>query len=283
MLWLEQWRALATRMEGLLQAAEFFTRQQQGGRASDVRSVVGHSFLPEVIAIQAELTRFRASFAEVLPAAALAALDGYLAGRWTQGLNIGQLTALAPLAVLRSQFDYAVRDTEAIARSRVELAFEHLRRLIAVDPRYREVWKAAFDQGEIACEKLGAVHLLASGIWAFKVTGGGAATDLVLNEPVQNELELVQRTGNALVLTEWKLVRNADDLTTKAAEARRQTEFYSSGILGTLELQRTRYIVLVALSALSSPGDIESEGILYRHVVLPVDPPSPSIAARRHA
>jgi hypothetical protein len=281
MLWLEQWRALAARIEGLLRAAELFTGFQ-GGRASDARQVVGHSLLPEAIDLHGELSRFNSNFAQVLPAAARAALDHHLAQNWTRGLNIGQVTALAPLAVLRSQFEYAVRDTEEISRSRVELAFEHLRRMIAVDPRQREGWKLAFERGEVACEKLGAVHLLGSGIWAFKVTGSGAATDLVLNEPIQGEIDLVQRTGNAVVLTEWKLVRSPDELMTKAAEARKQASLYAAGILGALELKRTRYIVLVSSSSQHRLGDVESDGVLYRHVVLAVDPVSPSLAARVH-
>ena len=56
-------------------------------------------------------------------------------------------------------------------RARSERAFLHLRRLLAVDRDVRAKWKAAYEgkQGEVACEALGAVHLLSHGIYAFKV------------------------------------------------------------------------------------------------------------------
>src|SRR5688572_22933112 len=147
MQWLDQWRALAARVDGFIRAAEVFGQFSHGGRHD--------------------------------------------------------------------------------ARSRVESAFEHLRRLLAVDSTVRERWDAAFQSGETHCEKLGAVHLLAHGIWAFKVSGSGAATDLVMNEPLQNELPLVERTGNAIVLTEWKVVRDVRGLERKAAEARAQAKLYA--------------------------------------------------------
>jgi hypothetical protein len=92
---------------------------------------------------------------------------------------------LVPLAAFRSEFEYLLQDHEVESRSAVELAFEHLRRLIVVDDQVRKKWQAGFEQHETHCERLGSVHLLSHGIWAFKVATGGAATDLVFPEPIE--------------------------------------------------------------------------------------------------
>jgi hypothetical protein len=165
-------------------------------------------------------------------------LSKFLSEDWDSALNTGEMQVLAALAVLRSRFDYAARDSETTARSLVELAFEHLRRSIVVNPDIRRQWEAGLKDRETACERLGAVHLLAHGIWAFKVAGGGQATDLVLAEPLAGELDRVQRVARTIALTEWKLVRRRDNLNEIAREAREQAKDYASGILGTLELNR---------------------------------------------
>lgn len=280
MHWFEQWRALAARIEGLVRAAEVFGQFSHGGR-HDVMRVIGKSLLPEASAVDAEVRRFQDTFSSVLPEQALAATQAFLASNWLGGLNMGEVAAIAPVVILRSRFEYAVRDTEVVAKSRVELAFEHLRRLIAVDPDCRSRWDTAFREGEPRCEKLGAVHLLAQGLWAFKVAGSGAATDLVMNEPVQDEIPLIERTGHAIVLTEWKVVRELGELERKATEARAQASLYAGGLLGGLELKRTRYAVLVTATELGGLSDVEQNGIVYRHIVVPVNPDSPSKAARK--
>jgi hypothetical protein len=136
----------------------------------------------------------------------------------------------------------------------------------------------AFDAGETRCEKLGAVHLLAHGIWAFKASGPKAATDLVFPEPIGDHLGTIQRTASALVLTEWKLVTDPTKIDSVAHQAREQAARYESGLLGALELKRTRYVVLVTTDdGAKSPDDVTSQGIAFRHVVIPVKPRSASV------
>jgi hypothetical protein len=60
------------------------------------------------------------------------------------------------------------------------------------DSSIRQKWRNAFDEGEVACEKLGGVHLLLHGIWAFKVHTPEERTDLVLQEPIRNLTEVGQ-------------------------------------------------------------------------------------------
>ena len=280
MHWVEDWRALAARIEGLLRAVEFYSGLTDAGR-TDLLQVLGHSIYPEATDITTELQSFLGKHESMLPDTARAALRAYLDKNWSQGLNHGQVGSIAPLAILLSRFEYAIRDTEALARSQIELAFEHLRRQVAIDPHVRELWKAAFEEGERSCEKLGAVHLLGLGIWAFKISGAGAATDLVLNEPIEDERGLIDQTGRTMALTEWKLVRRNDQLEAKALEARVQASQYAAGLLGPLELKTTRYAVLVTSSALAPPPNVHDGGVRYRHIVLPVDPETPSVVARK--
>jgi hypothetical protein len=93
-------------------------------------------------------------------------------------------------------------------------------------------------------------------------------------------LAAIQRSARTLALTEWKLVRSETDLVTKAEEARNQAGLYSSGPLRSLELKRTRYVVLVCEQEAHPPEDVSVSGITYRHVVVPVRPAVPSKSAR---
>jgi hypothetical protein len=54
-----------------------------------------------------------------------------------------------------------------------------------------------------------------------------------------------RRIARALVLTEWKLVKKPNDSDEIANQARSQVRSYAAGLLGDLELKRTRYVVLV--------------------------------------
>jgi hypothetical protein len=85
--------------------------------------------------------------------------------------------ALRPIV---SEVDFYLRDNEALGRSIVEWAFLHLRRRLTVEETLRTSWTDAFSKGEPQVEKLGAIHLLGHGIYAFKTSGAGAATDLIL-------------------------------------------------------------------------------------------------------
>jgi hypothetical protein len=180
----------------------------------------------EAKALHIEMRKLYEDEAQNMPEAAAAALGELVANPVTltvQGdLVATALQSLSPLFVFRSRYSYLIRDSETEARNATELAFEHLNRLIAVSPEVREAWKSAFGENEVACEKLGSVHLLSHGIWAFKVQGGGAATDLVYNEPLLPANTTLRRTSKAIVLTEWKRVRSASDIARAAEEARTQ-------------------------------------------------------------
>jgi hypothetical protein len=84
--------------------------------------------------------------------------------------------------------------------------FQHLQRLIVVDDEARRKWQAAFAKGEVECEKLGAVHLLGHGIWAFKIDARGGRTDLVYQEPAGGLIK-EQQYAEGFVLTGWKIAK----------------------------------------------------------------------------
>jgi hypothetical protein len=140
--------------------------------------------------------------------------------------------------------------------------------------------KKAYDNHETSCEKLGSVHLLSHGIWAFKVKGEKAETDLIYPEQPLDEL-LIRRTASTLVFTEWKLIKSHGEIDKKSREAIKQMEEYTSGLLTGLELRNTRYVILISKKQLTIPNDQERNGIKYRHINIPVTPLTPSESARK--
>ncbi len=126
----------------------------------------------------------------------------------------------------------------------------------------------------MACEKLGAVHLLLHGIWAFKVDAAGARTDLVFQEPAS--LEGVQRYAAGLVLTEWKKAVVTAEVNQRFQEARSQAKRYSQGSLLGSELTSYRYAVVVSERQVEVPNDLKEGNVIYRHINIAVDPQVPS-------
>lgn len=287
MTWLEQWLDLAARIDGLIRAGEFLASainamQSDGIRGIDYFDCVKQSILPERDAIIVEIECLSKIYANVLPQQAFAALNEYVARNEVKKQMSGVIgiQLLAPLASFRSQFEYLIRDAEVEGRSLTELAFEHLRRQLVVDKDIQMKWKKAFEERGTACERLGAIHLLSHGIWAFKFLAIGGATDLVFGDPVEKYAVIARRTARAVVLTEWKLVESQDEIIIKAQEARKQAKNYSGGVLGDTELKRTRYVVLVCKSELTPPDDVSDGLVTYRHVLLPTSPKNPSTMAR---
>jgi hypothetical protein len=285
-MWLERWRALAARIDGLLSAATFLVDALKV-HTSDVHQTYRKSLLPEFKEISDEISELRKTYEAELPVKAVDALKRYESHDWygkvknPGGSDTGHaIQVLAPLGAFRSEFEYLISDTEIEARNTTELAFEHLRRQIVVDDEIRTKWKNAFSKHETVCERLGAVHLLGHGIWGFKAESKGA-TDLVFGNPIGRHMPRSRRIARALVLTEWKLVKKPNDSDEIAKQARSQVRNYAAGVLGDLELKRTRYVVLVTKKDLLPPKDVDDGVITYRHIVIPTDPEFPSVDARR--
>jgi hypothetical protein len=181
------------------------------------------------------------------------------------------------------EISHLLTDPHAIVRAHCERAFEHVRRLIVVDPAQRKLWQEAYASGEPDCEALGATALLSHGIWTFKANSAGGRTDLVYSEPI--DFGSATRAADGLVLTEWKRT-DKQQVTEHAvnqlfASARAQTKRYTEGPLAGFELTDYRYIVVVSWEDVRVPADVTEDGIAYRHVNIPVAPLAPSKRRRR--
>lgn len=144
----------------------------------------------------------------------------------------------------------------------------------------KKKWLHAFNEHETQCEKLGALHLLLHGVWAFKAYAEKGRTDLILNEPL-SDTSIIEKSSTALVLTEWKVVRNRNELHAKIDEAYEQTKIYKSGVLGGIELTKYRYLVMVSEKSMEMPSDIIEDMIVYRLINVAVNPDKPSVEAKK--
>ena len=151
---------------------------------------------------------------------------------------------LVALASFQSELSYELEEFQDNARRLSERAFSHLQRSIVADAELAQRWQRAF-QEDVACEKLGACHLLAHGIWAFKASSAGERTDLIMNDRV--DLAEAQRSAEALVLTEWKRVRQEENPKVKAKQAYEEARLYTEGSLAGFQLDSHRFLVIVSL------------------------------------
>ncbi len=290
MSWQTEWKAISDRIDSILKAGNFYA---QFGTSSDGGDAATKGLIPSTKEICTSIINFNTNYHSLLPASAASCLAKFISNANylydKSGLgNEPYLFARAILTFLsafRADFAYKIIDVSAHARRLSERAFSHLQRSIIADPTIRSKWKTAFKKGEPACEKLGAVHLLQHGIWAFKVKEAGEATDLVFREPLgENYLSEAERTSEALVLTEWKRVTTAEQSKLKKIieEVITQASLYKEGVLGGLELAGYRYIVIVSEDYLPMPHDYkDADNITYRHRNIAVNRETPSKVASR--
>lgn len=184
------------------------------------------------------------------------------------------------LASFRSEFNHLISDHDAVVGNRVVRAFQHLQRSLLVDEDLRAKWQAAFHNGETACEKLGAVHLLLHGIWAFKTSATGERTDLVLGTRLVIDDGLLA-SASGLILTEWKLVRTGDRPQNKMNEALAQARRYSDSILNGFEVASERYIVLVGEHEFAGPPEVREGSVRYPCIPVYLNREPPSVSARK--
>jgi hypothetical protein len=288
MSWLTEWKAISAQIQGLLEASRFYVDSlrdpsHHADRARDFYRVGDRELLPHIKKICDTLEKFRDTHKAFIPIEAARSLDAVLNKIKNEFPNLKGADAFIHVHVMvtllvsfRAEFEYHLSDTTAVAKRLSERAFNHLNRSIVADEELRGKWIKAFNKGkEPACEKLGGAHLLLHGIWAFKVGVEGERTDLVFNEPIV-EPSSVERTAEALVLTEWKRVLSPNKTEAMARKAREQAARYTVGALGGVELAGYRFIVLVSKEHLKLPDDHLENGVVYRHINIAVQPQSPS-------
>jgi hypothetical protein len=282
--YLEHWRALAARIRGLTDAGQLYAQFQTSSTSDSYGA--GKLLGEQCGSVLGAVEEFAKTHERTLPPEAKAALGKFLGGH--PGKVIRDMdaarearAALVFLSALETEVSFLLAGRQELVRARSELAFLHLQRLLIVDDDVRTKWKRAHAQGgEPACEKLGAVHLLWHGIYAFKVNAEGARTDLVFNEPLERSFE--RRGVEGLVLTEWKTA-NAKNGVERFEEGRTQAKLYKDGPLVASELTGYRYVIAVSLEDLphgSVPDDLIVDGVVYRHINIAIEPKPPSVRAR---
>lgn len=276
------WSAVAARLEAVERMSSIYAGFLGNTSAKTLKGA-DEAIHESCIAVWEDMLTFREDFGGVV-AAADVALDRFTASNSLDNIKVYDSdfnrtrVLVLKLIALGAEVSHALHDRTEQVRSASELAFQHLQRLIVVDAKIKQDWDDAFKAGETHCEKIGAVHLLWHGILAFKVDATGGRTDLVYQEPVRAE-GLAGIRG--LVLTEWKVAHGDGAHEFKVAE--KQAEFYSTGVLGGVELASHRYLVVVSKKQILLPLDEVRKGITYRHINIAVEPESPSKAAKRLA
>ncbi len=288
MNWYQEWQALSARIHGLLDAGSFFYSALQH-HSSDDMSVRKKILLANAKKIFEILNNYLKEYQSTFPKEAFESLKRFLEQPDIKNFNFtpnqGQVRghvqfALTSLAAFESEFSYIIADTQAVALRITERAFAHLHRSIIADDEIRKKWLSAFSEGEPKCEKLGSLHLLSHGVWAFKAHAEKGRTDLILNEPLP-DTSLIEKTSTALVLTEWKVIRKSNELDAKTREAYEQTKIYTAGVLSGIELVNYRYLVMVSEKSMKMPGDLIENNVTFRYINLSVDPDTPSKEAKK--
>lgn len=280
--WRTEWKAISDRIEGLLTAGQFYVQVWQGKASKN--GTIRNVLLPHAVSIFEQIKKYKELYSSNLSVDAQSSIEQFIsnnATHFTAG-NTKEIDGLRELLVrlvsFCAEFTFKLSNIQEVAKRITERAFEHLKRSIIADESIKSRWIDAFNRGELYCEKLGAAHLLLHGIWAFKAHAVRERTDLILGEPLM-DLSIVESTAEALVLTEWKVVRN--DLNQKAKEAYAQAKLYGEGSLAGFELAGYRYLVLVSEDRLKEiPSPIIESEVTYKYINIPVNPSTPSAKTR---
>jgi hypothetical protein len=187
MSYVKHWLALATRIRSLQEAGELYARFQGLQREDNYGAGIylGEQCGAAVLALR----EFRNHFGDTLPGEAITSVERFLTSRLAEAATIpggAQREArgvLVALGAFEAEITFILSGRQEQIRARSERAFLLLNRMLAVDVEVRAKWHRAMSEGEVACERLGSVHLLSQGIYAFKVNAEGARTDLVFPEP----------------------------------------------------------------------------------------------------
>lgn len=282
MTYADEWKALSSRIRGLMTAGELHARflgirsSDSYGRARRLREHCER--------LLSALDTYHNTYSDSLPPTASAGIKAFIdshgglirdSSGTADSLDERVWAALVLLGGFETEISFILSDTQEIIRARSERAFAHLQRSIVADAEFREKWNMAFKDGEVACEKLGGVHLLSHGIFAFKVNAEGERTDLVFQD-IAGNLADEQRYVDGIVLTEWKVAGSDTEAVKQFADAKTQADRYAKGALGGSELTAYRYLVLVSGPQVDVPADIVDGSVTYRHVNIAVQPRTPS-------
>ncbi len=275
MIWARQWAPLSKKIAEFSELESRFTASTAAfgsdyhGTSNSTLIPLGRNLFSEVMSLK----KINHLPSEIM--SSLSKLEKTVSNSSFSG--IPGLSALSlMLTSFKIEMDGLLFNPEDRSVRRAELSFLHLQRLIVADESVRRQWCVAFKDGETSVERLGAVHLLSHGIFAFKIHGIGERTDLILNEPLESTMDDVDRTGSILTLTEWKLARDEGEIEDQIQQAKKQAQRYSIGVLGNTEIYKTRYLVIVNKKKIDFTKSVEESDVRYRIIVLAVEPELPS-------
>jgi hypothetical protein len=284
MSWLDTWKPLSKQLQAWLAAAKALLERDQEFDDVTWKKIISNVFLPEAKRIWQGFELI--ARADDLPQPSREALVGMLdvlRERFqNQNDRFGVRVFASFLPVLAAPLEVAAASSETWQRNVTERAFAHLNRSLVVDDTLRARWLRAFAENEPECEKLGAVHLLQHGIFAFKAHGKAGRTDIILGGPL--DITSAIRASNVLALTEWKLVQEGASesaIDRISSGAIRQMQEYTAGVLGGIELVSVRFVVLVSKEPLPSLADFEDGGFIYRHINVAIRRDVPSTESTR--
>ena len=277
----DEWQAIHARGRAYQTAAHTFLFGVSV-HGSDFTGASNEVLVPEAQRIFQTILEFATNNASRLPGPVASAIAEHLRRHERNpkgGGGIAGVTHMAAhVASAIEEISYLLVDNEVAIVAAVDRAFAHLQRSLVADEDLRAKWAKAFEKGEVACERLGAVHLLLHGIWAFKVGAQGERTDLVLGDRLVVNDD-VRGAAQGLILTEWKKARDVDEADKRFESARGQADLYAEGCLAGFEAAKTRYIVVVSQMRCKPPAPAPGpDGIQYRYVNIAVDPETPSRA-----
>lgn len=273
----DEWAGLAAAADDAVAAGREFLQAVGATDREDFYGVQSSLILPVVRGVIEGISAFLQAHENQLGTTAgelRRIIDAHFAKIGDGGFPATQ--SLLPLLLFaKSTVSRLLSDTDILWVPVVERAFAHLQRTLVVDPSARAAWSSAFSEGETSCEKLGGVHLLGHGIFAFKADAAGARTDLVLGTPLSEDDE-ARRMDAPLVLTEWKVAEDEPEAVKKVQRADVQLQAYASGALLGTELHRTRYVVVVTKSQVALPPDSTAGDAAIRRINIAIEPRTPS-------
>jgi hypothetical protein len=225
---MEDWRRISARIDSLRDAALFYMQRKTPDSTGAVKDLLNEcrTIADSCSAFATQYDRdlsndAKGAISDCLKAASITVLYNSLA-------SLREFeSSVAVLKLLQGRLAYALSDQQEVLRKRSYRALTHLQWTLAADEAVRDKWQDAFEnKTEPSCERLGAVHLLSHGIYAFKADAVKGRTDLMFAEV--DPSEEVTQTDAALVLTEWKIAKVPGEAAKKFQDARDQARRYKA-------------------------------------------------------
>lgn len=284
----EKWASISQKIDGIKAAGEFLINalkcntQYGNNSQNEIVIQIRNSIL--------EINSFKEINFKHLDIAARSSIESLYDFCHSQSLfqedkdqftEIQMVSFITRLLLTRNDVSYCLTDHQKKIKNLSEKAFLHLQRKIIVGADEKARWEKAFSKGEVECEKLGSLHLLWHGLWAFKINAEGERTDLIYSDERLSDIDANYEAVSGLVLTEWKVLRSGENATSKFSEACKQARMYTEGSLAGVELAKYRYAIVVSEENIHTPDDFIENDVVWRHINIAINSKTPSERSRK--